>query len=56
MCGEVAAGDNESVGVDSPAVEYGTAQQALHKFVYIIGSILQLCIRVDGHTAHMTES
>jgi hypothetical protein len=56
MCGEVAAGDNEPVGVDSPAVEYGTAQPALNKFVYIIRSILQLCIKVDGHTAHMMEN
>jgi hypothetical protein len=35
MCGEVAAGDNESVGVDPPTVGYGTAQQALNKFVCI---------------------
>jgi len=56
MCGEVAAGDNESVGVDTPALEYGTAQHALHKFVYIIEFILQLCVRVDGHTAHMIEN
>lgn len=60
ICDEVSVGDNESVDVGPPTLEYGTSphaitSQAMRRYVYIIECILQLCVKADGLSAYLME-